>query len=709
MSEPRANLQSLFWPSSIAVVGASERSGPGRQVIENLQQLGFGGRILPIHPERSSVLGLPCYPSLTAAHAAVGTIDAAAILLGRDRLSPILQEAGGVGIRGAWAFASGFAEAGSEGRALQNDVVAICRDYGIAFCGPNGVGFLNLVGRSAAFSAPVSPRLRVGNIAAVTQSGSIGLALANSARGLGYSFLVSSGNEAVLDSADYIDFFLDDPGTQVVLAFIEEFRNPERFIDAARRARTIGKPLIVLKVGRSELAQRAVTAHTGALAGSDAVCDAVLRKHGVLRARDLDEMLETAEAFSRLGSCLPKGDRVGMLAVSGGEISLIGDLSEGMSFIFPEWSEPTRASFAAVLPEYSAIGNPLDAWGSGRVEETYPRCVDAATADDVDLVVISQDAPPGMAPRQVEQYTTIARAAAEARRRSGKPIVAISNLSGGLDPELRKVFVDGGVPLLQGTREGLRAVEQLIEYGRRPPTAPTESPASRGAKSLRTRGGVLDEVESKALLRDYGIPTVEETLCHQEDQAIEVARRFGYPVVVKAISAQLPHKTEAGVVALNVEDDAGLRAAYRKVLQQARRHVDDSAIAGALIQRMVGGAVAELIVGIVADRTFGPVIVFGLGGVFVELFCDRSLAIPPVSIEEAEAMIAGTKAARLLAGFRGSPPGDLASVAQVIVNLSKMAQDHGDRIRAVDVNPLLVLPQGEGVVAVDGLVELTPQ
>jgi acyl-CoA synthetase (NDP forming) len=707
MIGPSANLRFLLEPTSIAIVGASERAGPGRQVIENLIHLGYEGRILPVNPRHSAVLGYPCYPSLAAAHEAAGPIDAAALLLGRDHILPALEEAGRAGIRGAWAFASGFSEAGPEGVALQESLSSVCRDYGIAFCGPNCVGFLNPTFRSAAFSAPVAPSVRPGSVGAVAQSGSICLALANSARGIGFRLLVSSGNEAVLDSADYINFLLEDPQTNVVLAFIEEFRRPEQFIDVARKARDVGKPLIVLKVGRSELAQRAVVAHTGALAGSDAVCDAVFRKYGVLRARDLDEMLETAEAFSQLGADLPRGSRVGVLTLSGGEISLIGDLSEGTALTFPEWSDSATKAFASVLPEYASIANPLDAWGSGRVDETYACCVNAAVDSDMDIVVVSQDAPPGMAPSQIDQYATIAKSAAAARERTGKPMVAISHLSGGLDPQLRRLFAEGGIPLLQGTSEGLRAVEHLISFGQQSAgkVAPTVM-TRRSPVSLPCRDGVLDEVDSKAILREYGIPTVEESLCTSEDQALEAAQRFGYPVVVKVASAELPHKTEAGVVALNIQNDGELRTACADVLRQARKHVAEAAIDGLLVQRMVRGAVAETIVGIVCDAAFGPVVVFGLGGVFVELLHDRALGIPPVSLDEAQEMISRTKAARLLAGFRGTSPGDVAALAEAIVQVSRMAEDHGDRIMAVDINPLLVLADGGGVVAVDGLIEL---
>lgn len=710
MGDSRGHLQSLLEPSSIAVVGASNRPGPGRQVIENLDQLGYSGTIIPINPKYDRICDRRCYSSLSEAHNAGHAMDVVAVLLGRDRIISVLEEAGSLGVQGAWAFASGFSEAGEDGATLQATLADVCRRHGIAFCGPNCVGFVNVVSGSAAFSAPVSPSLRAGNVSVVGQSGSICLALVNSARGIGFRFLVSSGNEAVIDSTDYIDYFLEDDRTEVVLAFIEQFRCPDRFVEVAKKAHKLGKPLVVLKVGCSVMAQRATIVHTGALAGSDDVYDAVFRKYGVIRVGDLDEMLETADAFSQVGRNLPAGPRVGMLTVSGGEISLIADLAEDLGFEFPEWSDRARTAFADVLPPYADIANPLDAWGSGRVEETYVRCVDAAVDEDVDIVVISQDAPTGLAPSQIDQYMAVADAAATASKRSGKPVVAVSHLSGGLDETLRGGFAAGCVPLLQGSREGLLAVHHLIEHGRsmgEQNVVREETGRRRGGEWLGTGCGTLGEVRSKLLFREYGIPCVDEELCRTLDEAAVAASRFGYPVALKAISPDLPHKTDAGVVALDICDENALRDAYSSLLDRARRHADPEKIEGILVQRMVAGAVAEALVGVVRDDTFGPVVVFGLGGVFVELLRDRAIGIPPLSSSEAQTMISKTKAARLLGGFRGSKSGDVEALANAIVCMGRIAEDWKDRITAIDINPLLVLPEGQGVIAVDGLIERT--
>jgi len=580
------------------------------------------------------------------------------------------------------------------------------------FCGPNCVGYINPTGNVATYSAPISPTLRSGNIGAVAQSGSVCLALANSDRGLGYSLLVSSGNEAVVDSTDYISYMLDDPETTVILAFIEQFRRPERFVEVAKQARELGKPIIVLKVGRSKMAQQATVAHTGALAGSDAIYDAAFRKYGIVRVDSLDEMLETAAIFSQLGGKLPRGNNVGMITVSGGEIGLIGDLAEGLDLVFPPWSVAGKRRLQDALPQYSSVSNPLDAWGNGKIEETYPPCIAAAVKEDqIDIVTISQDAPSGLAPLQVNQYAVVADAAVKAAKGTGKPIIAISNLSGGVHPSLRRRFEQGGVPFLQGTHEGLRAIHHLVRYAKWRKQEPFKSfqPTARKEIPCLPEGEkALSEYESKRILAEYGLTCPREILCSKVEEALTAAVEIGYPVVVKAISSEILHKTEAGVVRLNVSDAAELEHAYSAVLENANRYAPEGSVDGVLVQQMITDAIAETIVGVMVDPGFGPAVIFGLGGTFVELFKDRALGIPPFTVEEVEKLISRTKVSDLLRGFRDKPPGDEQALVRALLQVGKFALDWKDRIRAVDINPLLVRPQGKGVVAVDALIEISP-
>ncbi|MGD2012437.1 MAG: CoA-binding protein, partial [Desulfobacterales bacterium] len=444
---PPKDLAALLRPQSIAVVGASEKFGAGSLVIDNLKTLGFSGTIIPVNPKYKTVSDMTCYPSLSDIPPEIG-VDCVAVVLGAGTLLAVLKQAAERGIRGAWAFASGFAETGNAGQALQAELKSFCDANGIAFCGPNCVGYLNLHHNVGTLSAPVSPTIKKGNIAAVVQSGSVALALANSNRGIGFSTLVSSGNEAVLDAVDYIEYFLQDDHTRVIIAFLEGIRRPEAFRKVCIQAANANKPIIAVKVGRSEMARKTVVTHTGALAGSDAVHDAFFDKYGVIRVDDLDQLLETAAIFSCLANRLPRGNRVGMVTVSGGEIGLIGDLSRRLSLSFPSLSPQAVAALKQELPPYTTISNPLDAWGSGDLENVYPACLDIlAQEKTVDIIAVSQDSPPGMSDNQVQQYTTVAKAAVECAA-GQKPVVVFSHVSGGLDPTLKSILDGGGVPFL---------------------------------------------------------------------------------------------------------------------------------------------------------------------------------------------------------------------------------------------------------------------
>jgi acyl-CoA synthetase (NDP forming) len=706
-------LKPLLNPDAIAVVGASEKFGAGSLVIENLRTLGYEGKIIPVNPGYSTVLGLPCYPSLLEVPSEQ-KIDCVAIVLGYRQVIPVLEQAAQRGVRAAWAFASGFAETGEEGARLQDQLRALCLARRILFCGPNCVGCVNLHGRVGTFSAPISPTLRKGRIGAVAQSGSVILALANSNRGVGFSTLVSSGNEAVLDTTDYLDYFLEDENTAVVIAFLEGIRRPEAFIQACERAAQLKKPIIVVKVGRSELAQKTAVTHTGALTGSDEVHDAVFRRLGVIRVDALDELLETAEAFVHCGKRLPQGDRVGVITVSGGEIGLIGDLAKRFSFSFPPLSPVAREELERRLPPFTPIDNPLDAWGSGDLRETYPACLEVlAKEQGIDLIAVSQDAPPGMAEKQMSQYADVARAAVRASS-SGKPVVVFSHVSGGLDPTIKDILDRGHVPFLQGTRESLFAVHNLIEYGRfqrrraLKHEVSGDSPANLAVMIERLGGArrVLGYDESREILRAFKIPMVGEVLAKSMEHALEAAETIGYPVVLKGQSPQIPHKTDAGLVWLNVGDQTELRTAYEAITRRVHEYDATAALEGILVQDMVPLEAVEVIVGVSRDGSFGPVVVLGLGGILVELLKDTSLRLPPISLDEAYTMIAELRGRPLLEGFRGKGPADIDALASVLVQVGRMALDMREVLVSLDLNPLMILPREEGVRVVDVVMEV---
>ena len=495
------DLSALLNPRTIAVVGASERHGSaGRLVLENLRHLGYRGTVYAVRPsvqKGQKVLGFPCYPDLKSLS---GPVDLVAVLLAAEKVLPILETAVEIGAQAAWVFASGFAEAGPEGKARQADLVRFAEETGLMVCGPNCIGVANLVDRVATYSAALGPTTRAGGVSAVVQSGAICLGLANAAR-FGFRYLISSGNEAVLDRADYIGYLINDPHTRVIVAFLEGIRSPQKFVAAAQAAALAGKPILLVKVGRSEIARQAVQAHTGSLAGSDVVIDAVLRRLGVTRLDSLDELVEAAELF--LSYSPPHGEGVGLLSLSGGQIGLIADLAQELGLEFPPLSEEAQQALTEVLPPYSTIANPLDAWGSGDLERTYPACVEiVAREEDVHLLAVARDSPPQVAYREVEQSLAVAKAAVQAAGETGKPVLVFSNLSAGFRQEVKKVLDGGGVPYLQGTWETLRAIRAFVRYGcfrrRMGEPAVNGCPSTLSEAALRTGPSAVSEAALRA-------------------------------------------------------------------------------------------------------------------------------------------------------------------------------------------------------------------
>lgn len=455
-------LDPLFTPRSIAVIGASPNGGAGSIVLRNMQRLGYTGTVYPINPKYKEIFGYPCYASLRDLPAPA---DCAAVLLGSRSLLPMLEEAHAAGVKGVWGFASGFAETGGEGRAMQRRIHDFCHESGLLFCGPNCVGYANITDKTCMYSAPLPQAFRPGDIGVIAQSGAVLLALGNANRMAGFSRLISSGNEAALGLADYMDYLVDDDATHVIALFIETIRDPEAFAAACSRAAEKGKPVIALKVGRSELACRVAATHTGAIAGSDRILDAFFRRANVMRVNTLDDLLETAVLFSGLRGLSAGSPKVGMATVSGGEMGMLADVCADSGLVFPPVSEAGKERLRKVLPPYAPIANPLDAWGSGDLREAYPASLGILAAEeDVETLIVSQDIPGNMAPEQVEQFSDVARAAVAVRAASGKPVIVVSNISGGIDPAIGDILAQGNVPVVQGSGVGIPAIRRWIDW-----------------------------------------------------------------------------------------------------------------------------------------------------------------------------------------------------------------------------------------------------
>ena len=706
-----SNLRYLLSPDSVAVVGASKRPGsPGSMAILNMLERGYSGNLYPINPKYKEVHGIPCYENM--AHLPE-KVDCVIICVPAAGVPSILNLAVEAGSRSAIVYASGFAETGKTGADLQRELRKIAKRNVMPVCGPNCIGLVNFKSEFGGLSATVPPELHKGRVSAVYQSGSVAIALLNNGRGIEFNRVVSSGNEAVVTVEDYLEFFLEDEDTDVVLGFVEAFQNISKLRAVAAKARKLGKPIILLKVGQSSLARRTVASHTGRLAGSNAVLDALLKQCGIVRVRDLDELLETATLF--LKSNRPRAKGLGMMAVSGGEIGMLADLADNVGLQFAPLAEETVEALRDCLPPYSSISNPLDAWGNGDLDRTYASALEILGRDPgIDLVGVSLDVQAGLNRNQAEFYEIAARSVVKVAAKLSKPVIVFSNISTGINRELLAVFESGGVPTLQGSEKSLRAISHLIDFSTR-----THEKQS-GSDSMRDDNRVseaiaqfvhprLSEHASKNVLNLYGIPTTTERIVSSLEEARESASEIGYPVVLKAVSPDLPHKTEADIIRLAIVDEASLEKAYEAIEINVRAIVPDESIDGTLVQEMLDlDQALEVIVGISVDPQCGPAVLFGLGGVFAEILNDVALRVIPISESDAWAMLAEIRGADLLTGVRGNPAVDRAAIVDILLKLSDLATELGNYLGEVDVNPLVVFPQGRGAIAADALIVTSP-
>jgi acyl-CoA synthetase (NDP forming) len=701
----------LSWhlnPRSLALVGATERSLWSTLIVSNLRGLGYGGEVHMVHPRNAEAFGQRCYPNLEAIP---GPVDHAYVMAGTAAALDIVEDCGRKGVRDVTMLTAGFRETGPEGAELEARMVGRCRELGIRLQGPNCLGFVNYHDRVPAYALYLAPPLEPGGIALLSQSGAMLLAFhrLSQARGIGLAYTVSIGNEAMMDAAEFLDELIERPEVRVLGALLEGIRDPQRFLAVADRALAAGKPLVVLKVGRGEVAARSVAAHTGSLAGADAVVDAAFRQHGVIRVRGLEELVETCGLLAARG--WPRGQRTAVITTSGGACGLLSDLAHGTRIEMPDFSPETKRRLADLLPVFGTPQNPLDTTG---VIVDQPgllaACIDAVTAEGAyDALLINTDAPrdPGPNPEPNERRMA---ALADALERS--PVFSAIASTSALDPSeyARGLIARHRLHYAAGLELGVRAVDHAIGYGlarARAERRPAAERAPRTPPSLvQGWSGVVPELEAKRLLSDYGVEAPAERLARDPEEAAGVAAEIGFPVVLKVQSPDIAHRSDVGGVRLDLTSEDEVRAAWGDVLAAVRSHRPDARIDGLLVGRQVT-PVVELIAGVKVDEQFGPVVVAGAGGIFVEAFGDVALRLPPLDREEAMAMLAELRVAPLLRGARGLPPADVEAAARVLVCLGELALDLGPQLRALDVNPLLVLPEGLGALAADALLELT--
>jgi acyl-CoA synthetase (NDP forming) len=691
-------------PRSVAVLGASERPSVGRTIVENLQRIGFTGDIYPINPRYESLLGLRCYRSVEDVPAGV---DVLAFCVNHERILDGLRSAAAHGVRAAVAFDAGFAESDDEGRRRQDELVAICAKAGMAFCGPNCMGVISPHARSLVYlNALRDPATLPGNVGLISQSGSIVIGLLADCRRFGFSHVISTGNEAVVVAADFFEYLIDDPLTQVIALFLETVRQPEHFVAALDRAAERGKPVIVLKVGRSERARRAIGSHTGGLAGESRVFSAVLRAHRAIEVEDLDEMTEAIAAGQ--GARRPSGRRVAVMTNSGGHAELILDVAASAGVELPPLSPATRSEISRVIGEVAGDGNPLDSWGNGDFNTNVPHTLSVlGQAPEIDTVVWCTDSADGSPMGTPERFMTYARMLGDAAQASTKPFYLMGTRPGIFRQDQHEYLSARGVAMIGGTRQGLRAIDRLARsLTLRAPLRPSPpAPALTVASLLGGRArSTIHEHDAKRLLAAAGVPVVRETLCATRDDAIVAARAIGWPAALKLVADEVPHRSDLGLVAVGLRDAREVGEAWDRLSAIRARSLAGVSVAGFVVQAMVDGGV-EVLAGIKHDRDFGPVLAFGLGGIAVEALAEVALRPLPLRVGDAEAMIAeAATAAMLLAGFRGRPAADVDALCRCLEALADYAWADRANIAEIDLNPIKVLERGQGCVVVDALI-----
>lgn len=683
------DLRPLLEARSVAVVGASGRpDAVGRLALAQLLGGGFAGPVHPVNPRRDQLFGLRCVPSLADID---GAVDLVVLAVGNERLEAQLEAAAAIGARAAVIFASAF-ESDPGPTPLTARLAAIADAAGMALCGANSMGFVHLdVGlRATGYTQPLG--LEPGPVTLLTHSGSLLTAMLHNRRRVRFNLAVSTGQELVTTMADYLRYAVERPSTRVVAVFCETVRDPDGFVAGLERARQRDVAVVALTVGRHAASRRLVSAHSGALAGADGAYEAVFDAYGVHRVRTLDELLDTTAVLAADRRAAPGG--LAVMHDSGGERAHLLDLAldAGVPLAVPDAT--TRATLAEVLDPGLPATNPLDAWGSSvGYHDVFMTC-GAALLDDPDTAALAfcVDLPDEEGD---DSYPQIAR---ELHAATDKPVVVLANVAGAVNPVVADQLRAVGIVVLEGTTTGLAALSHLLAHREvRTPTPAAVTPVDPVVRRRwRRRLGASapwTEADALALLADHGMPVVAHRRVDTGDDAVRAAARLGYPVVVKTAAPGVAHKSDVAGVHLDLRDAAAVRAAYDRVAADLGPWVTVASMAPPGV---------ELALGITVDPAFGPLVVVGAGGVFAEVLADRRVALPPIDARRAADLLDALAVAPLLRGARGRPAVDLAVVADAVVTVSTIAVGLGDRLAALDVNPLICRP--DGCVAVDALV-----
>lgn len=683
-------------PKGVAVIGASPTPGKlGHAVLQNVITYGYAGPVYPINPKATEILGLPAYPSVRDIP---GPVELAVVLVPAAGVPGVIEECGQKGIKGAVVISAGFREVGREGKQLELQMVEIAKRYGMRIVGPNVLGIIDtVIGLNASFAAGMPNK---GHIAFMSQSGALCTSILDIARGqgIGFSRFYSIGNKADLNEIDFLRTWAEDPETSVIASYLEGITNGTEFMKVARKV-SHSKPIVSIKSGTTSAGSRAASSHTGTLAGSEKAYDAAYKQVGIVRAGSVQELFDFSQAFAR--QPIPQNDDVMVVTNAGGPGIMASDAIERAGLRLASLTPENQQALRAALPAAASVINPIDVLGDAPADR-YALAIEAALRDPncgIVLVVLT--------PQTATQIPETARLLGQLSQKYKKPTFAAFMGDLAIRPAL-EIFTEYSVPNYQVPERAVAAIAAMCQRRRWLKTPepdltplPVESDKARQVlDAIRADGrATAGDVEAKDILAAYGVKLPKSTLARTAEEAVSAADSMGYPVVLKIASPDILHKTDIGAVKLNLASPGDVRDAFDLIVYRATRHMPDATIWGCQVQQMVKGG-REVIIGVNRDPQFGPLVMFGLGGVYVEALKDVTFRVAPIDRREAREMLSEIRAYKLLTGVRGEKPSDLDAVADTIVRVSQLVTDFPEIVE-LDINPLLVFPAGQGVLGLD--------
>lgn len=694
------NLNKLLKPTSVAVIGASEKEGFGGDVCRNiLSYVEDRSHVYFIHPKRDSAFGVPCYKSISDVPE---NVDLMVICTSQKTVIPLLQEGAKKGVGGAVVFASGYGEVGTaEGKQNEAELIAAAKELDIAVMGSNCAGFVNYIDNVQAFAFISAKRDRKGSVGVVSQSGQLCLSMMDDP-GMRFSYNISAGNGKIVQMEDYMDFLVDDEDTKVVSIYIEGVKNADKFAAVLKKAAEKRKPVVILKAGRSAKGGAIAASHTGSLSGSDASFDAVLKKFGAIRVDDLEELIAMSLMLSTMKR-MPEKATFASMNLSGGETGICADVGSLNGIEYPDFTEETLKKLKEQLPSYASPNNPLDMTASLSYDaDLYAGALRTVMDDpNIGMVLIGYTLLLEIADPCIHyMYKGIEKVVQE-KGGNCKPIAMIPFAENTRNPEYQEKLFQIGVPVLPPPVYAFKLLRHLADFIAYEPETKTLELAVGHPKSEETQA--LSEHESKQELKVYGVPVPDEVIVTSKEEAAQFAKNHPGPLVMKVESADILHKSDVGGVKLNVCGPEAAEKAYEEIMESVTAKRPDAHINGILTVPMLDAGV-EIIIGVNNDPQFGPMIMVGMGGVFVEVFKDVALYPAPLKEEEALEMLKSLKSFKLLNGYRGTEKCDIKALCQTIVAISNYAQANKDVLKELDINPLFVYPEGKGVGVADALI-----